>query len=219
MKDTYKINKLEAPIINEEWDGFVRASPYPKYQTLRTHQPVNAEGLPSEVVFYSQLGQDKFVVEHLNGKRDGVWVDIGCNQSISLSNTYFLERNLGWRGISIDMLDWIPRDWQGVRNKDMLYAPCDALELNYEEEFNKQGFPEVIDYLTIDIEEATTPAMKLIPWDKYKFRVITIEHNAYTDNGEQMNIQREFLSDKGYTLEIAGNLAGCAQDDFWVLND
>ena len=53
--------------------------------------------------FYrSQLGQDKFVVDVLNGRRGGFFLDVGASDGISVSNTYALEKVFGWKGICIE---------------------------------------------------------------------------------------------------------------------
>jgi FkbM family methyltransferase len=54
--------------------------------------------------FLSQYGQDKFVAEKLNFKKDGFFVDIGANDGLSFSNSYYFEKELGWNGIAIEPL-------------------------------------------------------------------------------------------------------------------
>lgn len=53
--------------------------------------------------FHSQYGQDQFVYEvFFQGKSDGVFVDIGAFDGISLSNSYFFEKELGWKGVCVE---------------------------------------------------------------------------------------------------------------------
>lgn len=53
--------------------------------------------------YYSQNGQDKFLNENIfNGKKNGVFFDIGAHDGISYSNTYYLEKELGWTGICVE---------------------------------------------------------------------------------------------------------------------
>jgi len=53
--------------------------------------------------FYSQYAQDQFVYERFfKDKRDGVFVDIGAHDGVSLSNTYFFEKWMGWTGICVE---------------------------------------------------------------------------------------------------------------------
>jgi FkbM family methyltransferase len=55
--------------------------------------------------YFSQYGQDKFFNEIIfKGKRNGIFLDIGANDGISLSNSYFFEKELGWRGICFEPL-------------------------------------------------------------------------------------------------------------------
>jgi FkbM family methyltransferase len=53
---------------------------------------------------YSQIGQDKKVVEFYNQKRDGYFVEIGAFDGKTFSNTYALERQYGWKGICVEPL-------------------------------------------------------------------------------------------------------------------
>jgi len=51
---------------------------------------------------YSQCGQDAKVDELLNGKRDGVFVDVGAHDGVSFSNTFFFEIHRGWTGVCFE---------------------------------------------------------------------------------------------------------------------
>lgn len=56
-----------------------------------------------ELQFYSQYQQDQYVYEHFfKDKRNGVFVDVGAHDGITLSNTYFYEKFMGWTGICIE---------------------------------------------------------------------------------------------------------------------
>jgi FkbM family methyltransferase len=57
----------------------------------------------SASIFYSQCGQDSFVYNtFFKNKTDGVFVDIGAHNGINLSNTYFFEKQCGWKGMCIE---------------------------------------------------------------------------------------------------------------------
>lgn len=53
--------------------------------------------------YASQYAQDQFVHEtFFPGKQDGVFVDIGAYDGVTFSNSYFFEKDLGWKGICIE---------------------------------------------------------------------------------------------------------------------
>ena len=47
----------------------------------------------------SQLGQDLFVLNELNFKNSGFFVEFGATNGVDLSNSYLLEKDFGWNGI------------------------------------------------------------------------------------------------------------------------
>lgn len=55
--------------------------------------------------YKSQAGQDKFIYEcFFQNKKDGFFLDIGAHDGMSFSNTYFFEKDLGWKGICFEPL-------------------------------------------------------------------------------------------------------------------
>jgi FkbM family methyltransferase len=52
--------------------------------------------------FTSQVGQDKWVCKQLQYKDNGIFLDIGAYDGKTLSNTYFLEKELGWTGVCVE---------------------------------------------------------------------------------------------------------------------
>jgi len=53
--------------------------------------------------YYSLLGEDKYVNEQFFHNKDGgFFVDIGANDGITQSNTFFFEKTLGWKGICVE---------------------------------------------------------------------------------------------------------------------
>lgn len=70
----------------------------------------------------SQHAQDTFVVQKTNGKRNGFFVDIGCNDPIRFNNTALLEREFGWRGVSIDAQAQFIERYQEERTTPFVHA-------------------------------------------------------------------------------------------------
>lgn len=51
---------------------------------------------------YSQIKQDLWVLEKLDNKRNGFFVDIGAFDGVELSNTLLLEEDYEWDGICLE---------------------------------------------------------------------------------------------------------------------
>ena len=51
---------------------------------------------------YSQSQQDEWVCEFYKGKQSGYFVEVGAHNGIQSSNTYFLEKELNWKGVCIE---------------------------------------------------------------------------------------------------------------------
>lgn len=53
--------------------------------------------------YYSQFGQDKFIIENIFKKMtDGFFVDIGAGDGVHISNTYALEKQYNWTGVCVE---------------------------------------------------------------------------------------------------------------------
>jgi len=162
---------------------------------------------------YSQTYQDLFVLSMLDGKTNGEYLEIGSADPYKGSNTYLLEK-LGWTGLSLEILER-----EVVRFKEHRKNPvilCDATEYDYS---NLIG---VIDYLQIDCEPPATTFEILtnIPFDKCDFKVITYEHDHYTDiKSKYRELSRLYLLSKGYKLvvkNIAPDDIACYED--WYIH-
>ena len=172
-------------------------------------------------MYYSQVGQDKFVLESLNYKRNGVYVEIGAYHSTEISNTYVLEKDYGWTGVSFEIVQDRVNEFNLNRNNKCYVA--DATVFDYESLFDRLNLPKQIDYLQIDIEPASNSLLALLalPLEKYRFSVITFEHDLYNDekNIEIKNQQKEILLKLGYTLEkenVVCNHISLPFEDWWL---
>jgi len=51
---------------------------------------------------FSQINQDLFVLDILNYKKNGFFIEIGAGDGLNLSNTYLLEKDYMWTGILVE---------------------------------------------------------------------------------------------------------------------
>lgn len=164
----------------------------------------------------SQLNQDKLVLRYLKNKQNGFFVDIGCERPITINNTFLLESEYGWDGISIDIEDKIENNggtWAELRKTTHIVK--DALLIDYKELFTSKGVPKIIDYLSMDLEPPTLTfaCLKKIPFEDYTFNFISYETDEYRQGGEKIrDDSREYLQSFGYRL--LGNIG--KQDDFYI---
>ena len=81
---------------------------------------------------FSQAFQDLFVLSMLDGKQNGLFLEVGAHNPIDYNNTYLLEKKFGWSGVSIDIDPVHIDDWQVARPTSNLVI-ADALKLDYNE--------------------------------------------------------------------------------------
>ncbi len=177
--------------------------------------------------YFSQLGQDKWILQQTDFKRQGYFVDIGAHDGKEISNTYVLEKEFGWRGICAEpaasYADLVRNracitdhsfvaDQTGKTvdfQEEGMYsraAPMDigaarqVLTISLLDLLKKHHAPKYIDYLSIDTEGNEFEIIKDFPFSEYTIQYITIEHNAH--NKTPQNIQKR--QDIHQTLSAAG---------------
>jgi hypothetical protein len=151
---------------------------------------------------YSQAFQDMFALSILDGKKDGTYVEIGGDHGVIISNTYLLETQFNWNGVSFEIDPEKVNGYNSIRENKCICV--DALTFDYTKLFEEKKFPKQIDYLQVDIEPAwqTLNALKALPLDEYRFSVITYETDAYKDGPDAGEEAMEILLSLGYQLVV-----------------
>lgn len=173
-------------------------------------------------LFKGQLDQDKWVCDMFGYKSGGYFLDIGAFDGVQISNTYYLEKNLGWDGICVEA---------GKNNFEELIKnrSCTCLNVavtdhnafvNFAENwtYGKIGegirtecisidrllidwkVPKAIDYISLDVEGSEYDILKLFPFDDYQVNLWTIEHNAHEDGGIMRDNIRHLMLSNGYSI-------------------
>jgi len=70
---------------------------------------------------YSYANEEVIVRDFFQDRRDGFFVDVGCAWPIKNSNTYYLEKNLGWSGIGVDGLARYAEGWSKHRPRSRFF--------------------------------------------------------------------------------------------------
>lgn len=171
---------------------------------------------------HGQAYQDVFVLSMLNGKRNGTYLEIGSAGPYYGNNTALLEEEFDWRGTGIDFDINQINQYREKRKNPVIHA--NALEVDYNTLLANLAVDGVVDYLQLDCEPSavTYEIMTKIPFDKYKFRVITYEHDHYLDMTKSYRRKsREFLESRGYVLVVpdVSNDGYSSFEDWWVHGD
>ena len=163
--------------------------------------------------------QENFTLDLLKEKTNGYYVELGAFHSKECSNTYYLENDYDWTGVSFEVMEDRLKEFNDNRKN-----PCygDALTFDYRKYFEENNFPKQIDFLQVDIDNggneyntqyAGLRALIALPLNVYRFNVITFEHdtNMYFKNSTIRDIQREILDSLGYVLVVRD-----IHEDWWV---
>lgn len=160
---------------------------------------------------FSQAGQDRYALAMCpDGHR---FIDIGCCHPIEISNTYGLEC-IGWDGLLID------NDLGAVKlcleNRKAETVQMDATVMPWSGWTSRIHDP--VDYLSLDVDAATLPALTNLLNAGIRFRCATIEHDSYRFGPGPRDAMRAILERAGYLLICADVCSsdGIPYEDWWV---
>lgn len=174
------------------------------------------KGSENVIENYSQASQDIFVLMCLDGKINGTFLDLGCSNPIEINNTYLLEKQFGWQGLSIDIDEDAVKKYAQLRETKALVRDCTKIDFNEILSYYKTNH---IDYLSLDLEPAsiTYDCLERIPFDKVEFSVITFEHDFYRF-GEKVRTNSREIFEKNNYYRICSNVAtgGCIYEDWYI---
>lgn len=217
LKTNYKLDSIHSKAVENNLDSIG----YPKHLTRYTDKDIAKfrfpfAGLENIKHNFSQSYQDLFVLAVLQGKRGGTYLELGSNDPFFNNNTALLEE-FDWKGVSIDFDSRSVLNFREKRKNTCILA--DATKVDYESLLASHFSSDVIDYLQLDCDPAgiTFDILKRIPFDRYRFGVITYEHDYYSDPNFREK-SRNYLHSKGYTL-LAGDICftpGKSYEDWWI---
>ncbi len=178
-------------------------------------------------MYYGQANQDRFVLNILKEKKNGIFLEIGSNHPIEINNTYLLESKYDWRGIMVEYdINFLPLYQQCRQNS--FYIINDAIYIDYKKVFEDINMPLNIDYLQIDLEVENGSTIKTLEkldneiFDKYKFATVTFEHDIYRSNFDNTRLKsRDIFKKRGYIciFEDINNQGINPYEDWYVHPD
>ena len=153
---------------------------------------------------HSQVFQDLFVLSVYDGKRGGTYLEVGSGPPEEKSNTLLLERDFEWKGFGVELNSTLVQAHDQYRKNKVFCADATKFE-HYDELLNVLAVDGVIDYLQVDCEppQITYETLYRIPFDRYKFGIVTFEHDYYADvSRSYRDKSRKFFKGRGYKLLV-----------------
>ena len=184
--------------------------------------------------FYSQDGQDEFIERVIfKDLYNGYFVDIGANDGITYSNSYYFEKK-GWSGVCVEPIPCIFEKLKNNRKCVLFNGVISSNRKEYVDFLHVKGYAEMlsgiinnyenkhmdrvdkeirdyggkkqfikvknyhfddvvkiknIDYLTIDVEGSELDIIKMIDFNKYYIKVITVE-SPYENKEIQRHLEK-----------------------------
>ena len=151
---------------------------------------------------YSEAGQDIFAL-NLIGK-NGTYLEVGGFKPKLDSNTYILETQNNWRGITIEFKKELQSLWSSCKERKNRIYFDDALKFNYKTALEENNLPLHLNYLSCDIDprDKTFEALKKILKEGLSFDFISFEHDDYTSDESYHKLVSEYLIPKGYKIAV-----------------
>jgi hypothetical protein len=146
------------------------------------------------IEFHSHEQQDEFIYNLFKQKQNGFFLDISCGNPIIGSNTYTLEKELGWTGYGFDIGNCENLyQWSQKRKAQFVKADATSEQLT---NFLKENVKQTVDYISLDVDANGTnlalQALKRVLDSGIKFKAMTFEHECY--------IHGQTIRDEAHTL-------------------
>jgi hypothetical protein len=172
---------------------------------------------------YSQLLQDMWVLAMHDGQSDGTFLEVGGDHPFFINNTWLLESEFNWTGMTVD---FSPASQNAFANsgRKTRFVFGDALTLNYVSLLKDVGVTERLSYASIDIEPNinTLHCLETLLDTGIRFSCLTFETDYYDTNSPKEQNEyvrshsRKILEDNGYVL-VAGNV--CNKTTQFIMED
>ena len=126
------------------------------------------------------------------------------NHPIINSNTYCLEVECGWKGLSVEFDQKFKKSWDESKTRQNPIIWKNAFTVDYKSYFKEYSFPERINYLSCDIEPQinTLNILKKIIEVGLSFDFISFEHDRYNSGDRIEKLSYDFLLNRGYKIGV-----------------
>lgn len=179
-------------------------------------------------MYYSMSGQDKWVLETLNFKTDGFFVDLGAMGGIKDSNTYALEKDYNWSGICVENSLEHFNSLQTARTSSNIlttiynYNGQCIIDENgkividgtgttvdcrtFDDIMIENGYTGIIDYMSVNLGGREEEVILSIDLQKYEFQLLSVQINKHKTPHKYVDDTFLYLWSNGYERMVVGAL-------------
>ena len=149
--------------------------------------------------YWGKEYQDRFAHKLIGGR--GTYLDLGSHHPFDGNNSASLEW-LGWKGVSVDFQD----RWVDLFNKSGRRNPCIKSDLtvqNFVLDLRKVFPIKHFNYISLDVDNASIPCLKILIENEYTFDFMTFEHDVYenlTETDYRKSESIKILKQAGYKM-------------------
>jgi hypothetical protein len=166
--------------------------------------------------------QDLIALCLFNCKKGGTYLEIGAQHSVLGSNTYLLETDFNWTGVSVEWDTHLAGIFNSTRQNKCVCQDATTIDYNELIESNINIFKnQPIDFLQLDIEPSanTFKVFQKIDFNKHTFSFITYEHDTYDKDNEERKASRKLLEEYGYTRFFSDVCHSGIRFEDWYVNE
>lgn len=175
----------------------------------------------TKTTYYSQDGQDKYLDEKVfRRKINGFFIEVGANDGVTFSNTYYLEKERNWTGICVEPH---PTAFEKLKKnrKATLINACIA-DADKEGEFMKiEGYGEMYSGLVSKYDEKhiyrIDRDLKAYGGSKETIKIPCLTLNSIIKNNNLTHIDYCSIDTEGGELDIL-ETANLQENDITVIS-
>jgi hypothetical protein len=171
---------------------------------------------------FSQSGQDvmaELTRAFCEVESEPIYLELGSGDPVCGSNSYLLEKQFYWKGISVELNPKLVSQFKEIRSNECINA--NALIVNYDYIITNSFSTNHINYLSLDIDPAINSLKvlhQILTLSELRIDFITFEHDAYRSWKLIPAISRYLLKKSGYIcLKMNVRARGYGvYEDWWV---
>lgn len=134
---------------------------------------------------------DKKMLKYLNYK-NGLFFDIGANDGVNQSTTWYFEKYLNWRGILVEPLPHVYKELVKNRSKENHFYNCAAVSKKYKKNFINLSYND----------DTLTAKLEILEKIKFNKKIIKVKAKTIEDILKKSIYQKKIID--FFSLDVEG---------------